>query len=181
MALRQKLHPKQNLDRHETDYERWLKDHDGHYQPAGKPQYHPSDVDITIEDGDESEYNLPLLQEYIKTETKTELPSRLAEKNIDVGIDDERSAVQSSRYGSIMLPSTHHSGDSGHRISADNSLLRIGQRDSTMCCMLSFIFSIVVLLGMGLGVKKRRQRQRQRRAQFVNGMSRDKIEFEKVC
>lgn len=162
MSLRKTPYPKRNPDRHETDYERWLKDHEDRYQPAGKPRYHPSDVDDTNErEGDEREQNILRLQEYSKTSanTKTNAPFTHADENAD--IDDDERVVQVSRHGSIMFSSTR-SGETGHRssIEAGASMLRSSHGEPARFRVLSILFLTVLLLGIGLSMRKYRLRQR---------------------
>lgn len=188
MALRQPPNPK-HTDRHETDYERWLKDHDGHYQPEGKPVYHPSDADRAGNHDDE--INDTRLGEEItatktksKSKTKIDISHSYAE-NIDV--DDDGTVVRVSRYGSIMFPSKHDAASMksashlGTSSGVDNTLLRIGQRESMVCCGISMFFMMVFLVGLGWGVRRHRQRQRQQRGQDIDGISSDESASEKVC
>jgi hypothetical protein len=163
MALRQPLNPKQTTDRHETDYERWLKDHDDYYEPVGKPRYHPSDTENNNTNDDEDDH----------TKQEINIPHSQTE---DGHIDDGGSVIQVSRYGSIMFPSKHHSAHQSNP-STENSLLRIGENDPMMCCGLSIVFVLVVLLGVAWGVKI----HPRRRGQEKDGGSGDWAEDEKVC
>jgi hypothetical protein len=161
MALRQPSNPKQTADRHETDYERWLKDHDDYYEPAGKPRYHPTDTENTNDD------------EHDHSKPETIIPHSQTEK---IHVDDDGSVIQVSRYGSIMFPSKHSPGHQSSP-STESPLLRIGQNESMMCCGVSIVFVIVVLLGVCWGVKLHRQRKGQEKDE----VSRDWVEDEKVC
>ena len=176
MSLRKRdVNPKQNPDRHETDYERWLKDHADQYQPAGKPRYHPSDTDDTSEgEGVESEQNILRLQENSETtaKTKTNAPFNHAVKNVD--IDEGVRVVQVSRYGSIMFPSTNY-GESGHRSSIEGSRPRSSHRELGRCCVLGILLLIVLLLGIQLSMRRYRRRQRG-----INDMPKDRKKSEKV-
>jgi hypothetical protein len=169
MALRQPSNPKQTTDRHETDYERWLKDHDDYYEPAGKPRYHPSDTDNTNDDDNDVDHTR------MNTKSKSQaLPSQ----SENIHVDDDGSVIQVSRYGSVMFPSKHSSG-LGHQSSpsTDTPLLGIGQNESMMCCGFSIVFVVVVLLGVAWGFKV----HRQQRGQEKDKASRDWVEDEKVC
>lgn len=176
MSLRKRaVNPTQNPDRHETDYERWLKDHASQYQPAGKPRYHPSDTDDTSEgEGVESEQNILRLQVNSKTtaKTKTNAPFNHAEKKVD--IDEDVRVVQVSRYGSIMFPGTNYGG-SGHRSSIEGSRPRSSHREPGRCCVLGILFLIFLLLGIRVGMRRYRRRRRG-----INDMSKDRKRSEKV-
>ncbi|KAJ5389462.1 uncharacterized protein N7496_000530 [Penicillium cataractarum] len=140
MALRQPPNPKHTTDRHETDYERWLKDHDDHYQPEGKPQYHPSDVESTTQNGDDDEIDDTTPGEE-DTTTKTKAKTKINVSHgyaENVHVDDDGAVVRVSRYGSIMYPSKHdavsmgaanHLG-TGAGVSMDHTFLRVEQRES---------------------------------------------------
>jgi hypothetical protein len=167
MALRQPSNPKQTADRHETDYERWLKDHDDYYEPAGKPRYHPSDTENNNPNDGDNDHTIM----HTKPTTQT---SHSHTENIHV--DDDGSVIQVSRYGSIMFPSKHSPGHQSSP-STESPLLRIGQNESMMCCGFSIVFVIVVLLGVCWGVKLHRQRKGQEKDE----VSRDWVEDEKVC
>lgn len=175
MSSRKAVNPKQNPNRHETDYERWLKDHAGRYQPAGKPRYHPSDTDDTSEgEGVESEQNILRLQVNSKKTAKTTANASFnhAEKKVD--IDEGVGVVQVSRYGSIMFPSTN-SGEPEHQSSIEGSMPRSSHREPGGCCVLGILFLIVLLLGIGLGMTRYRRRWRG-----INDMSKDRKKYEKV-
>lgn len=164
MALRHPSNLKQTTDRHETDYERWLKDHDDYYEPTGKPRYHPTDTDNNTNDNDD---------ENDHTKVNTIIPYNQTE---NTHVDDDGSVIQVSRYGSIMFPSKHQSGHQSSP-STENPLLRIGQNEPMMCCGFSIVFVVVVLLSVCWGVKM----HRQRRGQDKDDMSKDWVDDEKVC
>lgn len=187
MALRQPPNPK-HTDRHETDYERWLKDHDDHYQPEGKPRYHPSNAHDGTGKVDDETDDIPLAQEDTMTKSKSkpqQITSHSHAENID--IDDDGTVVRVSRYGSILFPSKHRAAsvESAHHLGASasvstgNTHVRIGDRESMMCCGISMFFVVIFLVGVGCSV--RRYRQRQQRGQDIEGISCDRSEIEKVC
>jgi hypothetical protein len=186
MALREPPNSK-HTDRHETDYERWLKDHDDNYQPEGKPRYHPSDADETGEVDDET-HDIPRAQEDTMTKSKSTTKINTAHSHADnIDIDDDGTVVRVSRYGSILFPSKHHAASvksaphlgTSASASTDNTHLRLGDRESMMCCGISMFFMVVFLMGLGWSIRK--HRQRQQRGQATDGISRDRSEIEKVC
>lgn len=169
MALRQPSDPKQTTDRHETDYERWLKDHDDYYELAGKPRYHPSDTDDNTNDDDEDYTRVNTNQ---KSETSHD-------HEVNTHVDDDGSVIQVSRYGSIMFPRKHQSAHQSSP-STENSLLRIGQDESMMCCGFSMVFVVVVLLGVCWSVKMHRQRRGQEKEE-KDASSTGWVDDAKVC
>ncbi|KAJ5175354.1 uncharacterized protein N7482_001231 [Penicillium canariense] len=146
MAPRQVPDAKYPSDRQETDYERWLQDHDGHYQPAARPRYHPSHSDITEDD--------PIDQQY--TIIPPVHPNGKIEK-----IEPNRggAVVPVSRYGSITFPSEHHSPEhhfpSPHSSIGGPLLLRV--QDPMIQCIVGSVFVIVGLLAMVWGFKMQSQ------------------------
>ncbi|KAF3386579.1 hypothetical protein F1880_000121 [Penicillium rolfsii] len=144
MALRHLVTPKHTADRHETDYERWLKDQDDAYEPAGEPRYHPTNAGTARNDQDD------------RPNLNTIIPHSQLE---DTFVDDEGSAIQVSRGGSILFPVNHSKG-SGHQTSPTENLLPgIGLKESMVCCGF-IIVSVVALLGICWSAKMRRQRRR---------------------
>ena len=65
----------------------------------------------------------------------------------------------------------------------DSAVMRVGRGESMLmvCCQLSILFVVVVLVGMVWGVKGYRHRQRQRPGRENEDMEMDFKECEKVC
>jgi hypothetical protein len=183
----QPSNPKQSTDRHETDYERWLKDHDEYYQLAGKPRYHPSDTENTNEDEDENSLSVSQHDTDTKMNSKPTSKTTVLHSHAEtIDVDQHGTVVQGSRYGSVLFASKHQSAQSKHiGTSAESTVMRVGQGKSMVCCELSILFLVVVLVGMAWGVKGHRDRDRQRqwrgRGREHGDVSVDLKDCEKVC